>query len=75
MFSTAEMEAASAEVRALAMAMDRAMQEMDLPDGWSGADADQFQRQWRDLVYSRLMAAANKLDGLSWREIEDVFNG
>lgn len=75
MLSNWQMEQASAQVRQIAMEMTRAMQELDQPSTWSGEDADRFMNQWNDLVYSRLVAAANKLDGLSFTELKDVWNG
>jgi hypothetical protein len=75
MFSNAEMMQASNEVRAVANAMYAEMRAIDTPHGWTGADAVQFENQWTDLVTSRLMAAANKLDGLSWSEIKDALDG
>jgi hypothetical protein len=75
MLSNWEMEQASGQVRQIAMDMTRAMQELDQPTTWSGDDADRFMHQWNDLVYSRLIAAANKLDGLSFTELTDAWNG
>lgn len=66
---------ASIEVRAIANQLLAAMREIETPHGWSGADADQFENQWHDLVTARLLAAANKLDGLSWSEIRDALDG
>ncbi|HLU63074.1 MAG TPA: hypothetical protein VKY66_00970 [Protaetiibacter sp.] len=75
MFSNAEMMQVSNEVRAIANALLTAMREIDTPAGWTGADAQQFENQWTDLVTSRLLAAANKLDGISWSEIKDALDG
>lgn len=75
MFSNSEMMQASNEVRAIANALVTQMREIDTPHGWTGADAQQFENQWTDLVTSRLMAAANKLDGISWSEIKDALDG
>lgn len=75
MLSNAEMEAAAGQVRILAAALTRVIGELSLPTSWSGDDADQFQRQWDDLVNARLMAAAAKLDGISFEEVQDVLNG
>jgi hypothetical protein len=75
MLSNWEMDQASGQVRQIATEMTRAMQELDQPSTWSGEDADRFMNQWNDLVYSRLVAAANKLDGLSFTELTDVWNG
>ena len=75
MLSNAEMDAAAGQVRTLASSLNRVIQELDLPSSWSGADADQFQRQWEDLVNARLTAAAAKLDGISFEEVADALNG
>lgn len=75
MLSNAEMEAAAGQVRILAANLNRVIRELDLPHSWSGDDADQFQRQWEDLVNARLMAAAAKLDGISFEEVVDAING
>lgn len=75
MFSNAEMMQASSEVRAIANALLAQLREIDTPRAWSGDDARQFENQWTDLVTSRLLAAANKLDGISWSEIKDALDG
>lgn len=75
MFSNAEMMEVSHELRAIANALITQMREIDTPHGWTGSDAQQFENQWTDLVTSRLMAAANKLDGISWSEIKDALDG
>lgn len=73
--SNGAMDAAAADVRALAAAMSQTLAELDLPSNWSGADADRFQREWHELVQSRLLTAANKLDGISFTELTEGFNG
>jgi uncharacterized protein YukE len=73
--SNGEMEAAASQVRAIAAGMDHAVREIDLPQSWTGDDADRFQRDWHDLVHQRLQAAANKLDGVSFEEIKDLLGG
>lgn len=75
MLSNSEMMAASNDVRALAAAMTRTLHEIGTPDSWSGADAEQFENVWRDLVIARLHAAANKLDGITWSEVRDALDG
>jgi uncharacterized protein YukE len=75
MFSNSEMLAASAEIRAIAATMTSSMRELGTPSTWSGSDAEQFENQWNDLVVARLMAAANKLDGLTWAELKDALDG
>lgn len=69
------MNQAAADVRNYAASMTRAINELDLPSTWSGRDSDRFQREWQDLVHSRLMVAANKLDGISFEEILGDFSG
>jgi hypothetical protein len=69
------MDQAAAEVRGIAASMTHAINELDLASTWSGRDADRFQRDWHDLVNSRLIAAANKLDGISFEEILGGFDG
>jgi hypothetical protein len=69
------MDQAAAEVRGIAASMTHAISELDLPSNWSGRDADRFQRDWQDLVNSRLIVAANKLDGISFEEILGGFDG
>jgi len=69
------MMAASADVRSLAMAMTREVQELGVPHAWSGADAERFQRDWIDQVQGRLIAAANKLDGIGFEDVKDFLNG
>lgn len=69
------MNQAAAEVRGIAGAMTSAMNELGLPSNWSGDDADKFQRDWNDLVHNRLLAAANKLDGVSFKELVAGFDG
>ena len=78
MFSNSEMLEVSNDVRAVANAMLTAMREIQTPHGWSGADAEQFENQWTDLVTTRLLAAANKLDGAElpgWRPERGVVAG
>ena len=73
--SNAEMAAASAQMRAIAQGIQAALAELDGATGWSGADAERFQREWDDLVCGRLHAAANKLDGISFTDVVEFLGG
>jgi len=73
--SNGEMQAAAAQVHEISAVMTRAITELGSPHSWSGADAERFERDWNDLVTSRLTAAANKLDGISFEDIKDVLLG
>lgn len=73
--SNSAMNSAAGDVRALAAAMSQVLAELDMPSNWSGSDADRFQREWNELVHSRLMTAANKIDGISFQELTEGFNG
>ena len=73
--SNGAMAQASADIRAVAAAMNAAVTELGHPATWSGEDAERFERDWHDLVTSRLHAAANKLDGISFEEIFGGFDG
>lgn len=73
--SNGAMNEAAGDVRALAAAMSQTLAELDLPSNWSGSDSDRFQRDWNELVHGRLLAAANKLDGISFKELTEGFNG
>jgi len=73
--SNGEMDAAAAQIRSIALGLDFAVREIDLPRGWTGEDADRFLLDWHELVHQRLVAAANKLDGISFEELKDVFDG
>jgi len=75
LLSNGAMSAASGQVREIANGMTAMMNDLGTPQGWSGADADRFQRDWNDLVHNRLMAAANKLDGISFEEIKEMLGG
>jgi uncharacterized protein YukE len=73
--SNGEMQAAAAQVRQISAIMTSAINELGSPHSWSGADAERFQRDWDDLVTSRLTAAGNKLDGISFEDIKDAILG
>jgi len=73
--SNGEMQAAAAQVHQISAVMTNAINELGSAHSWSGADSDRFQREWDDLVTSRLTAAANKLDGISFEDIKDVLLG
>ena len=73
--SNSAMQGAAQEIRQIAAAMTRAAQELEHPATWSGRDADAFQRDWNDLVYQRLMTAADKLDGIDFQDLTEGFNG
>lgn len=66
---------AANDLRSIAADMTRALGELDQPSTWSGEDAERFAREWNDLVVGRLHTAANKLDGVSFREVFEGFHG
>ncbi|MET0990202.1 MAG: hypothetical protein ABWY54_06115 [Glaciihabitans sp.] len=69
------MSQAAAEIRALAQSMTTTVGELGHPATWSGDDADRFQRDWQELVHTRLANAANKLDGVDFHELIAGFDG
>ena len=75
LLSNGEMEAAAAQIRGISLGLDLAVRELDLPQGWTGDDAERFLLDWHELVHQRLVAAANKLDGISFEELRDAFDG
>jgi uncharacterized protein YukE len=75
LLSNSAMDQAAGEIRALAASMTRAVTELGHPGTWSGEDAERFERDWNDLVIGRLHTAANKLDGVSFRELFEGFDG
>ena len=54
---------AAAEVRAADAALASIIAELHRDGVWTGADAERFQQEWRDLVSTRLQSAAGRLDG------------
>lgn len=75
LLSNGAMMAASGEVRSIAMALTREVQELGVPHSWSGPDGERFQLDWHDQVQARLIAAANKLDGIGFEDVKDFLNG
>ena len=73
--SNGEMAQASADIRAYAIAMNAAVGELVDSATWTGEDAERFERDWYELVTSRLHTAANKLDGVSFEEFTGGFDG
>lgn len=69
------MNHAASEIRGIAASMTNGLSGLGHPATWSGDDADKFQRDWNDLVLGRLNAAANKLDGIDFKELLEGFNG
>jgi uncharacterized protein YukE len=53
---------AAAEIRSVEAVLAGAIAQLQDANVWSGADAERFQREWNDLVSSRLDAAAHKVD-------------
>jgi hypothetical protein len=75
LLSNSAMSGAAAEVRTLAAQLTTEVQQLASASSWTGADADRFEREWNDLVVARLHLAANKLDGVSFRELVEGFDG
>lgn len=53
---------AAAEIRSAEIILSGVVAQLQDANVWSGADAERFQREWHDLVSSRLHSAANKVD-------------
>lgn len=56
---------AAVELRSAEAALSSLTAELQQRGVWSGADAERFQREWNELVRSRLHQAASILDGVS----------
>jgi hypothetical protein len=53
---------AAADVRAAEATLASIIAELHGDGVWTGADAERFQQEWRELVSSRLQSAAGRLD-------------
>jgi len=65
LISRVSLNSTAAEIRAADAMMRVAVANLIAADVWSGADARRFQREWDDLVSSRLHSAASKIEGAS----------
>lgn len=63
-------DSAVADIRAAESRLTGIVAELQQAGVWSGADADRFQRDWNDLVRSRLLSAASQLEGTRYTPAE-----
>ena len=56
---------AAAEIRSVEAVLTSVGAQLQDANVWSGADAERFQREWHDLVSSRLHSAASKVDSVT----------
>ncbi|MET0989050.1 MAG: hypothetical protein ABWY54_00235 [Glaciihabitans sp.] len=75
LLSNGAMNQAAGDIREIAQMMTTVMNELGTPSTWSGDDSEKFQRDWNDLVHARLVTAANKLDGIDFKELVAGFDG
>ncbi|MET0990197.1 MAG: hypothetical protein ABWY54_06090 [Glaciihabitans sp.] len=63
--SNIALSSAAAEIRAAEQILTSVVAQLQQAGTWSGADADRFQREWHDLVTSRLQSAAGRVESCS----------
>lgn len=69
--SSWEMSGAATQVRTIDTTLTRLVGELVSAGVWSGPDADRFAQDWNDQVHTPLIAAAGKMDSVSFETIEE----
>ena len=64
------MSGAAAQVRTLDGNMTRIVSELTAAGVWTGEDAERFERDWHDLVRSRMLNAASKMDNIHYETMD-----
>lgn len=64
------MNGAAAQVRALDSTMNRIVTDLTSAGVWSGEDADRFETDWHDLVRTRMLNAASKMDHIQYETMD-----
>lgn len=62
-----QLEAAASQVRGTSASLSAIVSQLVAAGVWSGADADRFERDWHDLVTTRLYAAAHQMDAVTYQ--------
>lgn len=62
----AQLVAVAIEVRSAEAQMSALVANLTARANWTGADRDAFEREWNDLVRTRLLSAAQKVESVAF---------